>query len=253
MKVDVVGGKNPKHAVVSCVHGDEITGWKAIQKFKESGHELNKPVKFILANQRAYEKDHAKSIDTDLNRCFPGDSDSEKHEEQLASKLSEEIEGLKVLDIHTTRSDVTPFAIMVGEDEQTLEIIKEVSVEKAINFPDVGGAMISRSGAVSVEFKQWDDESVEKAYQVIVNFLAGEDVIEQETKKRMPEIFEVFDTASGEGYEFIGTNFEKVEEGETFAEKEGDQKIAEKDFYPVLMSTDGYPDKVGYKAGKRDI
>lgn len=253
MRVEVLGEGNPGHAVVSCVHGDEVTGWKAIQKFKESGHELKKPVKFILANEKAYENDHAKSIDTDLNRCFPGDPESKNHEERLAPRLDEEIEGLRVLDIHTTKSEVTPFAVIVGDDEETLEMLEEVSMDKAINFSGVDGAMISREAAVSVEFEQWADESVEKAYQAILNFLAGEGVIEGKTERKMPEIFEVFDTAEGESYKFLGTNFEKIREGEVFAEKKDEKRAAEEDFYPVLMSTEGYPDKIGYKARKLDI
>lgn len=253
MRVEVIGEGEPEHAVVSCIHGDEVTGWKAIQKLKNSGHELKKPVKFILANEKAYENDRAKSIDTDLNRCFPGDPESEKHEEKLAPRLDEEIEGLKVLDIHTTKSDVTPFAVIVGEDEETLEILEEVSMDKAINFPKVEGAMISRDSAVSVEFEQWADESVEKAYQTMVNFLTGEDVLEGKTDRCMPEIFEVYDTAYGENYEFLGTNFERIREGEVYAKKKDEERKAEEDFYPVLMSTEGYPKKIGYKARKSDI
>jgi|APHM01.1.fsa_nt_gi hypothetical protein len=160
---------------------------------------------------------------------------------------------MKVLDIHTTRSNVTPFAIIAGEDRRTLEILKELSFERAANFPDVDEALISQQGAVSVEFKQYADESVEKAYQAIVNFLAGEAAIEGKSDTEKPEMFEVFDTEEGSGYEFLASNFQEVEEGEVYAEKENSQKVAERDFYPVLMSTDGYDDMIGFKADKRDI
>jgi len=48
----------------------------------------------------------------------------------------------------------------------------------------------------------------------------------------------------------LAENFEKVEKGEVFAE-EGEKELkASEDFYPVLMSTNGYNGVLGYKAQK---
>jgi hypothetical protein len=60
----------------------------------------------------------------------------------------------------------------------------------------------------------------------------------------------VFETVEGRGYEFFGSNFQKIEDGQKYAERDGEDVIAEQDFYPVLMSTDGYKDMLGFKAEK---
>jgi hypothetical protein len=45
-------------------------------------------------------------------------------------------------------------------------------------------------------------------------------------------------------------NFEKVRKGETFAVSKEDELKAGEEFYPVLMSTTGYDNMVGFKARK---
>ena len=40
----------------------------------------------------------------------------------------------------------------------------------------------------------------------------------------------------------------QVAAGEVFATKNGVDRRAEHDFYPVLMSTHGYADRIGFKA-----
>jgi hypothetical protein len=45
-------------------------------------------------------------------------------------------------------------------------------------------------------------------------------------------------------------------EVEIFGSKDGEEKLAEESFYPVLMSTDGYEDMIGFQAkklNKKDI
>ena len=43
-------------------------------------------------------------------------------------------------------------------------------------------------------------------------------------------------------------NFERVEAGERFATADGEPVRAEADFYPVLLSAEGYRDQFGYVA-----
>ena len=106
---------------------------------------------------------------------------------------------------------------------------------------------------VTVELSRSTGEPAEDAFDVLVNFLAAEGVIDEKFEKSDPEFFQVFDKVAGQGYEFRAKNFQKVEKGELYAEKEGDQKTAEREFYPVLMSTDGYDDMIGFRARKLDI
>ena len=77
---------------------------------------------------------------------------------------------------------------------------------------------------------------------------ATEGLVDRPYARSTPEVYEVFDDAPGRGFTFVAENFRRVETGEVFAEKDGTVRWAETDFYPVLMSTHGYDDRIGFKA-----
>jgi hypothetical protein len=131
-------------------------------------------------------------------------------------------------------------------------VVKSVGVDLAVDMtylavrnPDLE--------YVGVEVSEGSENPTQDAYDLLVNFLAAEGLIDAEFERSDPEFFKVYSKEEGSGYEFLASNFQKVEEGEVYAEKSGSQKVAEQDFYPVLMSTDGYDDMIGFKAEKRDI
>ena len=250
MNVEKLGEGDPKHAVVGLIHGDEPCGRKAIERFKESEYSLEKPVKLIVANEKAAEK-KVRYIDCDLNRNFPGDPESSQHEERLAAKILDEVEGLKTLSLHSTKSYPKPFAAQPGMDAETLELIRETGVEKACFIEESVGCLGEYSRTVTVESGfQGSDQATENAYEVMLNFLAANNVIKSDYDLSSPELFEVFDTVEKPGYRFTGENFRKVNAGEVYAEKEGSKLEAEEGFYPVLMSTDGYDTILGHRARK---
>lgn len=250
MKVRKRGVGEPEIAVVGSIHGDEPCGKKAIEKFLESDYEVQKPIKFIIANEKALEKNE-RFLDVDLNRSFPGDPDSEFHEERLASKIAEEIEGMKLLDIHSTRSQPTPYAVFGEVSDEKLEISRSTGVEKACSFPGSSKSLNDYMDGVVVEVgPQGTEKAVEQAYEVLLNFLAAEGVIDEEYEKSDPLVVEKTETVEGGSWEFLGTNFERVDEGEVFAEHGTTQLVSTESFYPVLMSTEGYEMILGFKAKK---
>lgn len=251
MRTEILGEGEPEYAVVACIHGEESCGWEAIQRFKKSTHELREPLKVILANEKAYEAGK-RYIDVDMNRVFPGDPESDMYEERIAHRLENELEGLKALDIHSTASREAPFGIIVGDNNEEIELAKSAGIQQLVDMSYVGG-MSPEISSVTVELSRTSGNLAEDACQLLLNFLAAEGLIDLEFERSDPEFFEVYSKEEGAGYEFLAKNFRKVEQGEVYAEKEGNQKIAEKDFYPVLMSTDGYEDMIGFKAKKGDI
>lgn len=249
MEVTKLGEGKAEYAVVGSVHGDEPCGKKAINRFIERDYDLKQPVKFIIANEEALE-DNQRFLDTDLNRSFPGDNASDKHEERLAAKILEEIKGKKVLDIHTTRSYPEPFATFTELNGVTKQILESSGVKNAVLFPEESGTLHEQIDGIVIEAGyQGTEEAVENAYNLIVNFLASEDIIDAEFKRSDPNIYEYYETVEGD-WEFLGENFRKVKEGEIFAENGAKKLEAEEDFYPVLMSTDGYEGMLGFKAKK---
>lgn len=255
MKTETLGPGEPEVAVVGLVHGVEVCGLRAINRLKrkvEGGEiKLENSVKLVLANEMAFERGE-KLIDADLNRSFPGDKSSDKHEERLAAELMEELEGLKILDIHASQSQGTPFSIISGLNEGNLEAAKETCMENIIEISFVEGNFIDQFDAATVlEAGPYNsEESARTAYNVAINFLAANGVIDRDYDLSDPDIFEVYGKAEGSGFEFIAENFERVNEGEVFARKPGEEKKASERFYPVLMSTDGYDDMIGFRAKK---
>lgn len=250
MEVKKVGDGDPEYTVIGSIHGDEPCGKKAIEKFLSENWEIRKPVKFIIANEEALEKDE-RYLDMDLNRSFPGDPESGKHEERLAVEIMNEVRGTKVLDIHSTRSNPVPFLTLSELNETVVSLVESTGVSRAAYFPREAGAMNEHVDGIIVEVgRQGTEEAVEMAYGTLVNFLAAEGVIDADYRRSEPDIFEYQETVEGGDWKFAAENFQKVERGEVFAENSSEELVAEQDFYPVLMSTDGYEDILGFKAEK---
>lgn len=247
MKVINKGIGEPEIAVVACMHGDEISGKKALQRFLESDIELERPVKFVIANEKAIEEEK-RFIDTDLNRCFPGDPESDSHEEKLASRLMEELESLPTLTLHSMKEFEELFCLVNSVDKN---LIKAPGVGKAVDVEPLDKDSIEKYlEAVSVETGTLGSkEATENALKVLINFLVNFDAIDRKTSEERPELFEMYEVVEGD-YEFLAENFEKVYEGEKFAQNEEKELRAEKAFYPILMSTDGYNEILGFK-GRR--
>ncbi len=249
MKVFQRGEGDPELAVVGSVHGDEPVGKKAIKKLLQQEIEFQKPVEFVIANEKAL-KIGKRFVDTDLNRSFPGDSQSHKHEERLASRLLDRLEGLKVLDIHSTHSYGRPFATCTSFEGQQMEIIEASGVDKAVKFSEDVRTLANYVDGVVVEAGyQSSDKAVENALGVIRNFLAYFGAIEREHQESEVDFFVEHEKVEGD-WDFVAENFKQVQKGEVYARRDDEELVAEERFCPVLMSTNGYNGVLGHKASK---
>ncbi|MFB6213070.1 MAG: succinylglutamate desuccinylase/aspartoacylase family protein [Candidatus Nanohaloarchaea archaeon] len=252
MKVEKIGEGEPEYTVVGSLHGDEPCGKKAIEKFLSGDWELKKPVQFIIANEEAHEQE-VRYLDTDLNRSFPGDPVSDSHEERLAARLLELVKGTKLIDFHSTRSQDEPFATTSIMTEEVLELARSSGVRDVAYFGAESGVLNERVPAVTVEAgRQGTEQAAENAYGILVNFLAAEGVIDADYERSDIELYIYYDTVEGGDLEFVAENFTLVEEGEVYARKDGEEIRADEYFFPILMSTHGYEDILGYKAQKID-
>ncbi len=123
----------------------------------------------------------------------------------------------------------------------------------------LAGGLIDYVDGVAVECGyQGSERAARNAERVLRNFLGETGALDTLSDAGTPELYRVFDAVEGADYEFLGENFVRVEEGEVFARKEDDEATelrADRPFYPVLMSTDGYDEMVGFRAervGKLD-
>jgi succinylglutamate desuccinylase len=249
MRVEKLGEGEPEYAVVGAVHGDEPCGKAAIERFIESGIEVKRPVKLVVANEKALERGE-RYTEADLNRSFPGNGSSSVYEERLAASIMDELEGLTVLDLHSTKSYSGVFAANSKLSNEEIEIIKDSGAEIASFHAETEiGCIDEHLKCVSVECgHQGSVEAEENAYRIMKNFLAANQVIDAEFTRSDPTMFQVYETVEKPDYEFLAENFKLVEPGEVYAVKGGRELKAEEPFYPVLMSTNGYSDILGHKA-----
>lgn len=284
MRVIELGDGTPEVAVVGGIHGDEPCGPTAIDRFLTEAHDVERSVKFIVANQEALAA-NTRYIDEDLNRAFPGAPDAETHEGWLAHRLAIELRGCTILSLHSTQSYAEPFALCDTVDEVVADVVPSLPVEVLIETGRfTNGRLIEHAQTIEVECGlQGTQSAAENGYWLIRAFLDAMGVLEasEEEKKKEKEekeeeekeeekeedtpghmnaskrdpipvfrLEEKLPKPPANRYEVFASNFLPVETGDRFAEADGAAAIAERDFYPVLLSADGYEDVFGYAARK---
>ncbi len=248
MRVETVGDGVPELAVVACLHGNELCGKTAIERVLDENPVLEQPVRFALANEEAIAANR-RFIDEDLNRAFPGDSDGTTHESRLAARLLPKLRDCGVLDLHSTRSHPETFGLVSRSNDRTNRLARATGVTRVVDISYVAGGLIDHVDGVAVECGIRGTERADRnAERVLRNFLGATGALDALSEESIPERYRVFGVVEGRGYEFVGENFVRVESGELFARKEGEELRADQPFYPVLMSTDGYEDIIGFQA-----
>lgn len=252
MQVHTVGEGTPEVAVVGAVHGDEPCGARAIERFLASDPEVDRSAKLIVANERALDQG-VRYVETDLNRALPGDPDSDLYEERLAHELMEEVRNCVALGVHSTVSYQHAFANVAYLNERKRDVVAHLPVTGIVDFTVVaGGRSVELPGFVDIEAGyQGSAEAVDNAYDCLRAFFRTTGVLPGDPPSPDPGFYEVTEPIykdPGKEYEFLGTNFERVDAGETFARVDGDPLAAEEPFWPVLMSSDGHDVLLGYRS-----
>jgi predicted deacylase len=251
MRVITSGDGEATIAVVVGIHGDEVCGPLALERFLEDDLPIERPVTFVVANEEALAANE-RYLDEDLNRAFPGSSDAETHEGRLAAEVLAKLEGCRVLDLHSTRSTPEPFGLYQRLTPGTRQVLQTAGLDRAVDISHVPGGLVGFVDGVAVECGlKGTEAAAENAERILRNFLAANGVIDADHVRADPTVFEVTETVSGADYEFLGENFVRVEDGEVFARRDDHELRATAAFYPVLMSTDGYDDIVGFSARRR--
>ncbi|NHN41434.1 succinylglutamate desuccinylase [Halorubellus sp. JP-L1] len=257
MRTHVLGEGRPELAVVVGQHGDEPCGERAMERLlADESLRLSGAVLFVVANERARDAGE-RFVDVDLNRAYPGDPDADAHEARLASRLLEVVDGLPVLDLHSTVSTAEPFALYQRLTPRTRRLLEWTGLDRAVDVRTEAGGLASHVDGVAVECgRKGSEAAVDTAERVLRNVLAaagltavGDGELAGERAGTVdPTVFEVFDRVDGRGYEFLGENFHEVPAGTAFARRGDEELVADEPFYPVLMSTDGYEASVGFRA-----
>jgi predicted deacylase len=265
MRIYELGDGTPEVSVVGAVHGDEPCGERAIERFVGAEPTVERPVKLIIANEEARDAG-VRYLDEDLNRAFPGDPDADTHEGRLAHDLAREIRGTTVLSLHSTQSYAEPFALVDEVDAVARSICPHLPIKHLVETgPFSTGRLIEHAHTVEVECGlQGSKDAATNAYWILRAFLsttgvlpapvAGDAEPPLSLHRRDADEVTVFrllnqiPKAPAEEYRVFVTNFQRVAAGERVATADGESYSADTDFYPVLLSANGYDDVFGYAA-----
>ncbi len=253
MRIEQLGDGEPELAVVGGVHGDEPCGVRAVEHLLDTRPEVERPVKCIVANEEAFSQ-NTRYIDADLNRVFPGDPDSDAHEERLAAQFLSELRGCTVLSLHSTQSYTGPFAII--DDDMTLarSVCPYLTIDAVVDAGAfIDGRLVEYADVIEVECGyQGSEQAAENAITIAEEFLAavgalpgGEPHIRELPLYRLTRLIP---KGAAEAYDVSVANFERVAAGESYASIDDEELVAENPFYPVLMSPYGYENEFGYAA-----
>ncbi|MBX0324486.1 succinylglutamate desuccinylase/aspartoacylase family protein [Halomicroarcula sp. F13] len=250
---------DPEVTVVAGIHGDEPSGVRAIQRVLDAGHEFERPVQFVYANPPALAADR-RYVDVDMNRAFPGDSDSEAQEQRLAAELLDVVGDTPTLSLHATHSQPEPMTLVSREYPTALETAAALPTPSVVDTSrNVDGTLNQFAPVVTVEAgRQRTEDATDTATMLVETFLRIHDVLPGAIPEGDPTFYELDDVvekpddappgaACKELYDLEAENFELVPEGTVWATIDGEQVLADEPFVPILMSECGYQDIFGYK------
>ena len=267
MRIYEFGEGTPEVTVVGSIHGDEPCGERAIERFIEADPAVERPVKLLVANEAALDAG-VRYLDEDLNRAFPGDPGADTHERRLAHDVAREIRGTTVLSLHSTQSYAEPFALVDEVDAVARSICPHLPVEHLVETGRFSaGRLIEHAHTIEVECGlQGSDDAAANAYWILRAFLSATGVLPAPVagdaepplslRRRDADevvVFRLLDRIpkdSAEEYRVFVDNFQRVTPGDQVAAADGDAYSADTEFYPVLLSANGYDDVFGYAADR---
>ena len=246
------GAGEPELAVVGAIHGDEPCGAHAVEGLIDDPPPVERPVKLIVANERALERG-VRYVDADLNRAFPGAPGADTHEGRLAHALRSELVDCTAFSIHSTRSHDRPFAVVNGRGPLAEAVCPYLSVEAVVDAGEfTEGRLVDYASVVEVEAGlQGSPAAARNAASLAREFLGAVGALPAGPRReRLPvyRLRRLVPKRPAESYGMLVSNFERVDAGEPYATVDGEELVADESFYPVLMSAYGYETQLGYAA-----
>ena len=244
-------------AIVGGLHGDEPAGERIVRRLADRLPEPAETtgegtVRLIIANERALEAG-VRYTDTDLNRAFPGDADSDEYERALAPEIMDAVDGMDaVFAIHTSHSVPPPFAIYSELTDSVHRTVTGMPVDYVLDASGLRGTTMDSvvPHTVSVEVgRQGSQQAVDFGYESTLAFLRAHGALDDEPPTFSPAtiVEGIEEVPKGSGEPHVNyANFEAIPEGEVFAsDDEYTHRVEEAGIVPVLASEHGYEDIFG--------
>jgi predicted deacylase len=253
MKLVERGYGRPRVAIVGGIHGDEPAGKEVVERLVHTLEvEDTGTVQLVVANERALAVGE-RYTETDLNRAFPGDPDSDAYEDVLATRVRSILDGADaVLALHTSHSAPPPFAIYSDLTESVRRTVTGLPVEYVVDSGDLRGTTLDSvvPHTVSVELgRQWSEDAVAFGHDASMAFLRAHGLLTDRppafSGTRIVEGFREVPKGGGEPHVYF-SNFEEIPPGEVFARDEKyTHRVDEDGVVPILASERGYDDIFG--------
>jgi len=253
MRVERFGDGLPEVAIVAAIHGDEPCGVTAVERLLAADLSVRRPVALVVANEAALERGE-RFLEADLNRSFPGDSESEAHEVRLAADLADLLADCETLAIHSTRSHAEPFGVVERLDDWSRRIAPALPLESIVESGHLvdGRLFASVDRLIEVEAgHQGTAAAAENAHRIALAFLTATGALPGTPLHRELPVYRLTEDIQkrpADEYEVHVENFQQVAAGDAFASQDDQPLTAEEPFYPVLLSADGYESRFGYAA-----
>src|SRR3989344_6815123 len=129
MRVITRGNSKPIIGIVGMMHGNEPLGEEVIAILSKIQHKTK--VVYLVANEEAGQV-NKRFVDTDLNRCFPGNA-AGNHEERLAANILKELAVCDfVIDIHATTARTEGFIIITKQTRAVERLVDSIPLPKSV-------------------------------------------------------------------------------------------------------------------------
>lgn len=255
MRIVERGSGPPRVAVVGGIHGDEPGGEAIVDQLIDDLVVTDGTVQLVVANEPALAVGD-RYTETDLNRAFPGNSDSDDYETALAARLVDLLAGADaVLAIHTSKSAPPPFAIFSDLTDSVRRSITAMPVEYVLDSGSLRGTTLDSEVPHTVSLEaghQGSQEAVDFGLEATDTFLRAHGVVEgpppEFAEVTLVEGLEEVPKGGGDP-ELNYRNFESMEVGSVFAsDDEVVHRVEDEGLVPVLASEEGYDDIFGIYA-----
>jgi predicted deacylase len=246
------GSGSPRVAVVGGIHGDEPAGEEVVERLIADLEVDAGTVQLVVANEPALAVGE-RFTETDLNRTFPGDDDSDVYESALATRLVRILDGADaVLAIHTSQSVPPPFAIYSDVTASVRRTVTALPIEYVVDAGSLRSTTLDSvmPHTVSIEAgTQGSDEAVDFGTECAYALLRAHGVLRDRepsfAPKRIVDAREEVPKGGGEPRLFY-RNFEEIPEGDVFAEDdEYTHRVESEGIVPILASEHGYDNIFG--------
>jgi len=257
MRVETLGRGDPEIAIVGGTHGDEPCGVHAVETLADESPDVERPVALVVANEEALDAGE-RYLEEDLNRAFLGERGGDTHETRLAAELTDRFGDCTTLSLHSTQSYRGMFAIVYDVTDYARNVCPRLSVDAVVDAREHSDGRIFKGIPQTIEVEcgyQQSDQAAANAVRVAREFLGAVGAVpeyERPAKDGLSvfRLTEQVPKETADDYEVYASNFEPVTAGTPFAAADGIDVVADEDFYPVLMSPEGYEQVFGYAADR---